>query len=281
VLVVASFAGYGWYQSRSCTYFGEGRTALAMPDGMFSITVMPVDLRATFGAELTGNLIDISSASGRQMQEAFAQIGAQARAVSPLYRIQACGEPPLATLRFVLPAGMDGQQAGFLDAYSWDATRMAWRWLGGQADPAARAFLLRTGALPDNVVLVQSSSGRSLAGLEALPDSTATADFLGAADRVTAVGLYLGDEGTISGDRSQLFGTPEIAAKRAVSVRNWNLRGDVNRTVLRTLLSVDAYRRSHVGSAVARVACARQVVIRGTSFAYPRGWHMDSAGIRS
>ncbi len=253
--VLGAGVGYSVYSNSDCADLDAQSNQVFSQDGLLGLSVAGSNFKGRFGARIT-DATPQSMADAATLEAAANRAGTQLVPVGNVYRIKTCFNKPIGSvLQMILPVSLTTAQAGFqLDLYTWESAAREWRWLGGEANFAQRMMRLETSSIPDNVVLMRSVAARTVLMLEVLPDSRLSADYVGAADRLSAVGLYLGEGGGVVGHPSRLFNSLEAFAKRVPAVRNWNLRGEVNRTLLSELLAKEANMRSHAGNLASLVS---------------------------
>lgn len=240
-----------------CDTFSSERTSISS-DGLV-VSVSTSALNGPYGVKLES--VAVGQASGANgVKEAFEALPAALKPVGNFYIIRSCQNAPhKVTLKLTIPPTVDALNA--IDLYAWDASTRAWRWVGGQVDAVARTMTAVLAKAPPTLLLVQTagtapvigaempaSGAARVAGVTASNEPETATTFQ--ANEYNLLGLYLGDAGTISGDRSRLYAATGVSTTLIPSVRNWNDKGTVNRTLLREMLESDNLRAAHVSNLV-------------------------------
>ncbi len=253
VLVVgAALAGLHFISASGCSEFTTERTTLAVEG--FRVKVMPGDLVGSFGAKLGAlSLADLTPASrDAELRAAASNLPATLTPVSDPIAIKTCSvDPKLATLRMSIPPGVE--EGASLDLYGWDNKTRTWTWLGGERDVISREVVARVSHVPSLVVLMKAASLPPVLGVEVPPVSGDPAPIIEAippgVSEVYATGVYLGDVGNLAGDAGRLLRPVSVSGapvKTIPVVRNWGMKGEVNRKLLRSMLAREADRVAHV-----------------------------------
>jgi hypothetical protein len=247
-LVVGALFGVRYVTATGCEEFGLDRqTVWSRTDG-FAINVKPEALTGSFGVKLGS--IPLSTFMSGSAPDAAAARSALPPALTPrsnFVKVETCRVSPRAmTLRMAAPAGE--AELNKLDLYGWDGNSRVWTWLGGEVDPGTREIVGRVGGnVPAAVMLVKTSATRPVLGVEIAPRASnsggANAALPSTIGEVSAYGLYLGDNGAITGDRLRLQAPP--GARVVPVVRNWSDKGEVNRRLLRDMLATRSSRDVH------------------------------------
>ncbi|MCS6847658.1 MAG: glycosyl hydrolase family 18 protein [Anaerolineae bacterium] len=247
--VGAALVGLSLISANSCSEFTTERTTVAVEG--FQIRVMPSDLAGSFGVKLgVLSLADFTPASrNAELQAAAASLPAGLTLVSDPVAVKTCSvDPKLATLRMSIPPGVEAGAS--LDLYGWDDKAREWTWLGGEVDAASREVVARVSRVPSLVALMKVAPIPPSLSVESPPvtgDPAAIVKSIPSrAYAVHATGLYLGDAGSIVGDPGKLLRPAGAPIKTIPVVRNWGAKGEVNRTLLRTMLASEASRAAHV-----------------------------------
>lgn len=250
VLAGAAFLAVRALGDGGCEELSATRTTAGALDGL-RITVRPDALRGAFGVKLsTVPQTEFSAASANaDVKAAASALPATAKPASGLFQVRGCNtEPRIATLSIQAPA-----QAQALDEYAlygYDAAAKRWRWLGAEIDPTTRSVTAHVTKLPSAALLVQVPAPSTGLSTE-LAASGATLDGaqLAGVAEVSPIGLYLGENGQIVGDRSRMASVTGSARVVPV-IRNWSERGEVNRTLLKAMLTSDRARDAHIANVV-------------------------------
>jgi spore germination protein YaaH len=255
-IVVAALFGIRLISETGCAEFTTERTTVTQ-DGL-QINVQPGDLIGSYGVKLASVPLDgfNASAASADAQQAFAAMSPSLSPQSSFVTVRACSvNPRLVTLRMTLPETATALNT--YDIYGWRSQDRTWDWLGGEVNPLTREVVARVSAMPDAVMLMQTAKMAPVLAVDAPradSDPNALADKLpeGAVE-VSAGGVYLGDQGGITGDNTPM---PRAVARNGAliklvpAVRNWGVKGEVNRTLLRNLLASPAARESHINRLV-------------------------------
>ncbi|BCX05304.1 MAG: hypothetical protein KatS3mg053_3242 [Candidatus Roseilinea sp.] len=252
--VGAALVGLHLISANGCSEFTTERTTVAVEG--FQIRVMPSDLAGSFGVKLgVLSLADFTSASrNAELQAAAASLPAGLTLVGDPVAVETCSvDPKLATLRMSIPPGAEAGAS--LDLYGWDDKARAWTWLGGELDAASREVVARVSRVPSLVALMKVAPIPPALGVESPPVAGDPASIVrsipASAGQIHATGLYLGDSGSIVGDPAKLLrpaGVNGAPMKTIPVVRNWGAKGEVNRTLLRSMLAGEAGRVAHVNT---------------------------------
>jgi hypothetical protein len=254
VAVTAStIFGVRYFTATDCETFSVDRTTIASPEG-FRISVAADDVVGSFGVRFASTpLNEFLNARSVTMRQTAAALPQALAPRSNYIGIATCATgPERMSIRMPIPA--DETDLDRLDLYGWSRGQRVWSWLGGAIDRERREIYGDIRQLPDAVILVKTSPTQPILGVELPPatgnDAPSNAVPLSSVvGEVTAAGLYLGDLGGVVGERSRLQ-TP--AASRVVPVlRNWNDKGEVNRRLLRDMLTSRSSRELHIENIVA------------------------------
>ncbi len=246
-LVASALFGVRYVSDNGCEDFGLERQTVVSPEGL-SINIKPEALLGSFGVRL--NSIKLADFTAGKNTEAAAAAAALPKALTPasnFVSVKTCSANSRAiTLRMPAPAGEAALNK--LDLYGWDAQNRTWSWVGGEVDPATREIVGRVKAIPSGLMLVRTNATQPIFSIEMAPKASSS----GGADvplptvigEVSISGLYLGDVGAIAGDHSRL--QAPVGARVMPVIRNWGASGEINRRLLRDLLSSEASRDSHM-----------------------------------
>jgi hypothetical protein len=255
-IVVSALFGIRLISETGCAEFTTERTTVTQ-DGL-QINVQPGDLIGSYGVKLASvPLADFNaSAANADAQQAFAAMSPSLSPQSSFVSVRACSvNPRLVTLRMTLPETATALNT--YDIYGWRSQARTWDWLGGEVNPLTREVVARVNAMPDAVMLMQTAKMAPVLAVD-MPRADGDPNILAqrlpeGAVEVSAGGLYLGDQGGITGDNTPM---PRVVARNGAqvklvpAVRNWGVRGEVNRTLLRNLLASPAARESHINRLV-------------------------------
>ncbi len=227
----------------TCEEFTTRRTTLSIPG--VTLSVQPSDLLGSFGARL-----EIVQSNSANLSEALAAIPSifQQRGTQ-LVALTTCGTSPrLATLRWTIPPDV---VADNVETYGWFAAQGRWQWLSSQLDRERGEILVRLRQVPSLVILAEPKPVAPWIAVE-VPEGLPTDQWPQApaftAELVVPVG-YVGDASRTL--RTELAGglpSPYLKDGRTVTpaVRNWSERGQVNRRLLREVLSMPTMRTRHI-----------------------------------
>ncbi|MCS7324525.1 MAG: hypothetical protein NZ532_04200 [Thermoflexales bacterium] len=207
------------------------------------ITVRPEDMIGGFGVRL-----EFSPASWtRSPRDDFER--AALEALSPMFlpqgelvRVTRCGTPPRrVTVRLALPSSAEQT----LDLYGWFHSERTWRWLSAQVEPATREVLASLTQLPDALALVHVQGNAQALSIELPLNGNTQSLTLLHTERVLPA-FYLIEQGRVMRRESaKLPESAEEASKTTLAVRNWGMRGEFNRTLLREAILDTTARESH------------------------------------
>ena len=229
-------------RSNNCDEFSTARTSVTLD--ALTIGVRPDALNGRFGVKL--NKIPLAEftagSSNADVKAAAAALPAAIKPVSAFYNIATCNtDPKMATVRLSLPADLSASDT--LDLYSWDGNARAWRWIGGGVEELTRSVVVQVARVPQSIVLAQVAANVPIVGAEAAPGPGGAAPSF--ATELYPFGLYLGESGMLTGDRSQVAAAA-AGAKAIPTLRNWNDKGEINRTLLRDMLATEGTREAHI-----------------------------------
>ena len=255
VAVMASaLFGIRTLSQNGCEEFGVDRQTVYSKDGL-AINVRPDVLTGSFGVRigsvLLGDLLGGVKSASPDAQAAMAALPKALTPKSNFVTVKTCNtNPTLATLRMVAPVGET--ELNKLDLYGWDQSRRIWSWVGGEVDPGTREIMGQVGQMPSALLLVKTNPTQPILSIEMspLPGNTGGPEFPLPAviGEVSASGLYLGDMGSIAGDRNRL--QAPAGARVVPVIRNWSSSGEVNRRLLRDMLASGSNRDSHIANLV-------------------------------
>jgi len=256
--------GLHFISNNGCSEFTTERTTVAA--GGFQIKVVPGDLIGSFGVRL--NILPLADfapdARDAELRAAFASLPGSLVPVSDPILVETCSvDPRLATLRMAIPPGMLPAAASgpSLDLYGWDNRSRRWVWLGGEVDTMTGEVVARVGQVPPLVALMKVAPISPVVGVEVPPASDNPAAVIEsippAAKEIHATGIYLGDVSGLAGNLSKLLRPTSLngaPVKTIPVVRNWGAKGEVNRTLLRTMLASESSRLAHINALLGMVA---------------------------
>ncbi len=233
-LAASALLGVRTLSINGCDEFSVDRQTLTSPDGL-SVNVRPEALSGSvglkFGSLTLGDATKTADITPDALPKALL-------ARSKVVTLQNCNAKPRAmTIRMIAPAGET--ELNKLDLYGWDNQKRTWNWLGGEVDLAKREIVGRVTSMPSGVVLVKTSPTQPVLSIEMSPKASSSggseAPIPSVIGEVSVSGLYLGDLGSLSGDRSRL--QAPLGAKVVPVIRNWSDKGEVNRRLLRDMLA--------------------------------------------
>ena len=214
------------------------------PDGL---TVLPAAAEQAYRLTLSAiSRADFESgAAGEALIAAREALPVNLMLVSPVYQIEACGDQPQpGTLSIAIPPG--AQPETTLDLYAWHSELGRWTWIGSSHDLADGAVLASTGALPEAVALMQTTSVSPAVGVEVAPGEAVGGDIRSMASEVYPTGLVIAPDGSLGGDRSGLSGVASRAQAVYPVVRNYLAGGRPNPDLVRGVLAVAEARQAHI-----------------------------------
>jgi hypothetical protein len=260
VAVGVALVGLHLISASGCSEFTTERTTITA--GGFRIKVVPGDLVGSFGVRLDVlPLADFTPDSrNAELRVAFASLPDSLVPIGDPILVKTCSvDPKLATLRMSIPPG--AEPGASLDLYGWDDQARRWIWLGGELDMMANEVVARVSHVPSLVALMKVAPILPVLGIEVPPASDNPAAVVesipSAAKEVHATGIYLGDGSGLAGNLSKLLrptGVNGAPVKTIPVVRNWGAKGEVNRTLLRTMLASESSRAAHVNALLGLIA---------------------------
>ena len=265
MVVGAALVGLHLISNNGCSEFTTERTTVAA--GGFQIKVVPGDLVGSFGVKL--NVLPLADftpdSRNAELRVAFANLPSSLMLMSDPILVEKCSvDPKLATLRMAIPPGIvlpAAEPEASLDLYGWDNRTSRWVWLGSELDTAAREVVARVRQVPSLVALMKVARISPVLGVElpaASGNPTAVIESIPSAAReLHATGMYLGDTSSLVGNLSRLLRLTHVngaPVKTIPVVRNWGMKGEVNRTLLRTMLASESSRLAHVNALLGMVA---------------------------
>jgi hypothetical protein len=231
----------------SCETFSLNRQTISAPGGL-SVHVRPEALAGNAGLKFAQIALgDFANAALDPSQQAIAALPKALTPRSNFVSIASCATQPRAmTLRMAAP--VDEVELNKLDLYGWNAESSTWTWLGGEVDPATREIVGRATTMPAGVVLVKTNPTQPILSIEMSPKLISSggpeSPIPAAIGEVSVSGLYLGDFGALAGDRNRL--QAPVGAKVVPVIRNWSDKGEVNRRLLRDMLSRRSSINQHI-----------------------------------
>jgi hypothetical protein len=267
VVAVVGLLALRLTRETGCSEFSLERTSITA-EGL-TINVMPEALVGSFGvklssvplAEFSHNAADSirkNADKNADLSVAAAALPASLTPQSNFIIIKTCSvAPKFATLRVSVPADVPSLDG--IDMYSWDGTLRQWQWVGGEIDRAAREIVAQVTWMPSSLMLMKTAPTPPVIGMEMSPASPiggetaappSAQQTLRGIVEVSSPGLYLGDFGNIAGDRSRALVPAGLNAATTPVIRNWGENGEVNRTLLRDMLSNESARDAHIANLV-------------------------------
>lgn len=251
VAVGAALVGLHLISASGCSEFTTERTTIGIEG--FQIRVMPSDLAGSFGVKLgILPLADFTTVSrDADIQAAASGLPAGLTLMSDPVAVRTCSvDPKLATLRMSIPPGVEASAS--LDLYGWDDKTREWTWLGGELDATSREIVAHVSRVPSLVALMKVAPIPPSLSVESPPVTGDPAAIVKSippgASAIHVTGLYLGDGSSIVGDPGKLLRPNGASVKAIPVVRNWGVKGEVNRTLLRAMLAGEASRAAHVNA---------------------------------
>lgn len=241
-----------------CTTLSEKSPSANHPDGL-SIALMSTGSKtaASLSVKLSSvpqvNLLEGSA--GGDLKKAVQALPANLTIKSPFYQIGVCGgRKGQAVLSAAIPN--DAEPWETLDLYTWSG--QAWQWVGSSVDLANEVISAQVSELPENLVVVQTSSvAPALAsdvGAGSQAGQAPAGDALSVVNEVVLPGLMLGGLGEVQGERATLATPAEGASYVMIPVvRNW-AESKSNVGLVLDMLADPVVRAEHVKQLVAVVA---------------------------
>ncbi|MCS6773827.1 MAG: hypothetical protein NZ693_06935 [Thermoflexales bacterium] len=247
LLVIGGLIALRFLTDDGCQDFDAITSAVAL-DGV-KLVVQPSDLTGRFGVQLERvPRAEMLSRSESTARIAAANLPALLVAQSDFTQIRACSVPPRrAVVRAALPPGLTPTPDQWLDLYGWYHQSREWRWLGAALDETAREVEAQVYDIPDGVVLARWLLQKPQIVAELSHDSVPPEGVSALFAELTAPVLYLVEMGRVI-SRSEPLSSRAVLGNTPVipSVRNWGVNGEVNRTVLREMLTNPTARETHL-----------------------------------
>ena len=247
-IATAGLFGVHLLSETGCREFGLDQTTIEA--GGLKINVLPTDLVGSFGVKLS--VVSAgefgASAHNAEAQTASANIPQNLTPVGDYIAVKSCSiNPKNITLRMAAPPQIDMQAFGSADLYGWDSQTRAWRWLGGEVDAKTHEIIASTDRIPTGLMLMKEAPVRPTVGVDVLSNPTPQATLPQGATELSVPMFYLGDMGKVTPiAKGGMLASPGASIKVTPVTRNWGANGEVNRTLLRTMLESASAREAHV-----------------------------------
>jgi len=242
------------------TTINAENSATSHPDGL-TLSVDPAAFAGKLRVRLESvpRLEFLEGSAGAALRKAVESLPDYLVVKSPLYQIQARGQPSQPVIIDVAVPN-DAEPWETLDLYTW--TGETWEWVGSElhTDVAEHEFIrvIRAQAtdIPACLVIVQAGPITPTVSAYLGPDDDPAAAGTGVLDEVNPTGLFLGTDGDFVGDPDGLLQPGEVGAGSphpyAVlpTLRNWAPGATVNRGLLSDLLTIPEIQENHVTNIV-------------------------------
>lgn len=189
--------------------------------------------------------------AGSALKEAISVLPKHLEVKSPLYHIQARGNPAQpVTIDVVIPNNAEPWET--LDLYTW--TGEAWEWAGSEIHTETTGkehISAHVTDIPANLVVVQAGIFTSTVATSLKTGDDLTAAVGGAFDELNPTGLLLGRDGNFIGELKGLLQPAEDAPYTVMPLlRNWTPEAPINQNLLSTLLKTPETRDTHIANIV-------------------------------
>jgi len=223
--------------------------AVSHADGV-QVIFTPGTYDKTFRVKLDSipRLSFLDGSAGDDLRAAVEAIPSQLVMKSPFYQLTLRGDPPSEST-WVMTIPNDSEPYETLDVYSWDEPSQTWQWLPHKIIAEDEIVESKVPAVPGSAMIVQTNPQPAVVSADILQANALPAESQGALAVVHPTGLYLGDEGTLSGAIDATFDQTRGAYSVMPVIRNYD--GPVVRSDLLANMLVDpTQRETHIAALV-------------------------------
>jgi hypothetical protein len=224
------------------TRITEAGGVIADPDGtqvMFLPGTVQRPFRATLGS--TPRVSFLEGSAGKELLAAAKAIPPYLIAKSPFYQLKLRGEGT-GQSTWVMPIPNDSEPYETLDVYTWESASQSWQWLPHTVIREDDQMESRVNAAPQSAMIFQTSPLPAVVAADLPLAAGLPAEGQGALGQAQPTGLFLGDNGGLSGALDANF--TRLAGAYAVVPVIRNYEGPVVRSDLLANMLVDGKQRA-------------------------------------
>ena len=231
---------------------GTGYTAINQdnwsaedPDGT-RLEIPPAALSGSVKVKLTlaPRLEFLQGSAGKELVEAAEAIPDNLEVKSPFYQIALRGEMPTEAV-LTVPIPNDAEPYRTLDLYTWTGEK--WQWLPSHVIAEDDVIVARLSAVPSSVVVMQARPASPLVCTGLSSGDTVPSEAEEVLAELNPRGLYLSDEGRVSGDIESLCQADEMTSCDTLpTLRNWSEEGGIRDDRVNNMLYNDELRYKHL-----------------------------------
>jgi hypothetical protein len=228
---------------------GKDHWSVEDPDGT-QLTVLPEGLSGQIKIKLTSvpRLNFLEGSAGKSLFKAAETLPLHLEMKSPLYLISWRGAMPRAAM-LTIPIPNDADPYDSLDLYTWTGTE--WQWLPSYVLAADEVIVAELSSLPSSVAVVQTRPLAQVISTAVYPDQVVPSEGRDVLVEVNPVGLWLGSDGTIEGQMSDLTTADPSATYGVLPVlRNWSEQGSMRSDLADNLLASPEAQQTHIQTIV-------------------------------
>ncbi|MCK4451538.1 MAG: hypothetical protein KAX26_13200, partial [Anaerolineae bacterium] len=215
------------------------------PDGT-RLEIPPAALSGSVKVKLTlaPRLEFLQGSAGKELVEAAEAIPDNLEVKSPFYQIALRGEMPTEAV-LTVPIPNDAEPYSTLDLYTW--TGEDWQWLPGHVIAEDDVIVARLSAVPSSVVVMQARPASPLVCTGLPNGDTVPPEAEEVLAELNPHGLYLSDEGRVSGDIESLCQADEMTSCDTLpTLRNWSEEGGIRDDLVNAMLYNAELRYKHL-----------------------------------
>jgi len=215
------------------------------PDGT-RLEIPPAALSGSVKVKLTlvPRLDFLQGSAGKELVTAAEAIPDNLDVKSPFYQIAWRGQMPTEAV-LTVPIPNDAEPHNTLDLYTW--TGEEWQWLPGHVIADDDVILARLSSVPSSVAVMQTRPASPVVSTELSSEDTVPPEGEEVLTGLNPQGLYLSDEGRISGDIESLCSLGEMASPAILpTLRNWSEEGGTRDDLVNNMLANAELRYKHL-----------------------------------
>ncbi|HHE71186.1 MAG TPA: hypothetical protein ENL34_02745, partial [Chloroflexi bacterium] len=231
------------------TPIGGEHWSVEDPDGT-QLTVLPSGLSGQLSVKLASvpRLNFLEGSAGKHLLKAAEALPLHLEVKSPLYLISWRGAMPHAAI-LTIPIPNDAEPYDTLDLYTWTGTE--WQWLPGRPIAADDVIVAELSSLPSTVAVVQTRPLAQVISTAVQPGQTVPPEGRDVLVEVNPVGLWLGSNGAIEGQASDLPAADQSATHGVLPIlRNWHEEGSIRSDLVDNLLVSSEAQQAHIQAIV-------------------------------
>src|SRR5262245_31100517 len=228
---------------------GRDGGAIQDPDGT-QITFLPEGIQRSFRVKLTvvPRNVFLEGAAGSSLLAAAESIPPNLVLKSPLYQLQVKGRDP-ELVHYRIPIPNDAEPYSTIDLYAWDGEN--WAWMPSQKILNEDAIESEVAYLPEAIVVMQTHPVNPNISASYDPSQPLPASAKDTLVEINPQGLYLGPNGGVEGEPSQLDATLQDGSFITIpTIRNWYEDGSIRSDLVDNFLIDVAARENHIQTLV-------------------------------